>query len=308
MKKLKAKLTKRSAPKLVIALATMLAILKAVVGFASGSLAVLSSAVDSLMDVLASSLNYVLIRAADEPPDKEHNFGHGKFESYASFLQSVLIFASGVYLFVEACRRLYSSESMQISSLAGLVMLVSIVVSLVIVLLLRSTARREASPALKADAAHYAMDLLTNSGVLVALIIIKLTGLVWIDAAIALVLSVYIMYSALKIHIAALRVILDMRVPESELQEITAVLDKYSAYFKNYHRLRARTDGYKIFVDLHLLLCNELTLGEAHALCDIIEQEMPAHIDLTIHPEPVDMKKIDANIRWKVQALLNEPK
>lgn len=272
---------------MAIALALMLAVSKAITGFLSGSLAVLGSAVDSMLDILASSVNFFMIRAADNPPDKNHPFGHGKFEAYSSFLQSVLIFSAGAFLLYDGINRLKTGAEPLVTPVVMGVMLASIVVSFIITALLRVIGERESSIALKADSAHYAMDLLTNSGVLVALLLIKLTGLGWIDAAIGIALAFYIMYSAGKIHWSALKIILDVSIPDEQMKEITKVLSKYEHYIKDYHRLRTRTDGNRIFADVHLLISGKLTLNEAHALCDLIESELETvNIDITIHPEP----------------------
>ncbi len=257
----------------------------------SGSLAVLTSALDSLLDVLSSSINYIMIRKADEPPDSEHPFGHGKLEAYASFLQSVVIFATGGFMIYKAAERVRTPELPFVDITTAAVMALAIAVSLFITTMLKRVAQREGSPALEADAAHYSIDLLSNSGVLLTIILVKFTGVWWIDPMVAGVLAVYIMVSAIRLHMSAFKIMLDSKISDEQLKEIENVLQEFAPYQQDYHHLRTRTDGMKIFADVHLTLCSDLTLQEAHALCDLIEKKMPkGHkgVDITIHPEPCE--------------------
>lgn len=282
---------KLTAPKIAIAAAFMLAVLKGVVGFVSGSLAIVGSAVDSLLDMVASFLNYIMIRKGDEPPDSGHAFGHGKFEAYASLLQSLLIFSTGGYLLYTAVKKFASPEIPRIGGFALSVMLVSVFVSLFITIMLRTVAEREQSQALKADSVHYAVDVLGNGAVLISLLIIKFTSIVWVDSVFGAVVAVYIMISAAKLHIPAIKILLDKTVDKAQLTDMLAVLDEYKSFYNSYHKLRTRTDGTKVFADIHIQLCKKLSLQQSHEMVHMITAAMKAkneNIDVTAHAEPCD--------------------
>ena len=258
-------------------------------GLISGSLAVLTSALDSLLDILSSSINYVMIRQADKPPDQEHPFGHGKLEAYASFLQSVIIFATGGFLLYQAIKKINTPQLPVVDITTGLVMVMAISASLFITVMLKRVAKQENSLVLESDAAHYSIDLLSNSGVLLTIILIKFTGIMWIDPLVAGILAIYIMISAIRLHMSAFKIMLDSKVSNEQFNEINRYLHEFSPYQHGFHRLRTRTDGTIIFADVHLTLCGKLALKEVHALCDLIEtriSEGNKGVDIVIHPEP----------------------
>jgi cation diffusion facilitator family transporter len=169
-------------------------------------------------------------------------------------------------------------------------MFVATVVSIFLNILLKRVAERESSQALKADAMHYAIDIASNTCVLLTVAVIKLSGAVWLDPLIGGLLAAYIIYSAVKLHIAALNIMLDSRLPKDKLRQIYRNFRLFEPYHQSIHRLRTRTDGTKIFADVHVTLCKDLTLADAHTLIDIIESkfELETSIDLMIHPEPCD--------------------
>ena len=280
-------LNKYNAPKIAMGTAFLLAVSKGTVGLMTGSIAIIGSAFDSMLDILTSAINFIMIKKADEPPDSDHPFGHGKFEAYASLLQSIIILAIGVSLLYGAYHKLKVSDPIDVTPLALGVMVLSILASLFITALLRHTAKKENSQALHADALHYAVDVAANACVLLALLAVKLTGLGWLDPVFGAVIAVYIMWSALKLHFDTLKIILDRRIPADKLALVQNALNKFKDYQVDYHRLRTRTDGSRIFADVHLTLCRKLTLQEAHDFVDILESEFPeSSVDMMIHPEP----------------------
>ncbi len=284
-------ITKYSAPKIAIAVAFCLAVGKGAVGLFTGSIAVLSSALDSLLDILSSSFNYIMIKKADTPPDEEHQFGHGKLEAYASIVQSIVIFSTGAALLYFAYKKFRVPELPDVNAISIIVMAVAIAASLVVTSMLSRVAKRERSTALAADALHYTVDILSNGAVLFALLIIKLTGAMWIDPLIGAVIAVYIMYSAVKLHISALNILLDRCVSKDEQKAIEDAFHEFTPYLQDYHRLRTRTDGNRVFADVHVTLCRHLTLEEAHTFTEMIEDSMNdtlRRIDLVVHAEPCD--------------------
>jgi cation diffusion facilitator family transporter len=297
-------LNKYNAPKIAIATAALLTIGKGIAGFLSGSLVVIGSAMDSMLDILASSLNYIMIRKADAPPDNEHPFGHGKFEAYASLMQSVLIMAIGGLLLFGAYRKFQVPELPEVTTFSTVVMVLSILASIFITLILRHTAKKENSQALRADALHYFVDVAGNSCVLAVLIIVKVTGASWVDPIFGAAIAIYIIISAVRLHISTLRIMLDTSIPEDRMKKIVEVLEKFNPYQLDYHRLRTRTDGNKVFADVHITLCKKLTLTQSHAFMDIVEAAMPHDgIDLVIHAEPCECD-CETNLECKRVATL----
>lgn len=280
---------KTKAAKIAMSAAFFLAVIKAVVGFMTGSLSVLASAVDSILDIISSFFNFLAIKKAEQPADTDHQFGHGKYESLAAFIQSLIILGAGITILISAWNKFSSGEQESFSMANIWVMLVSVIVTICLTVYLRYTAKKENSAALEADCAHYAADLYTNIGILIALALMKITGLSFIDPLIAALAAVYIIYSALKLSVNVSKILLDSRVEEETYKKLISVLESFDGYHKDFHRLRTRSSGHEKFIDMHMTLCSKLTLGEVHKIIDEIEEAIKREIpdaDITIHPEP----------------------
>ncbi|MDR2401468.1 MAG: cation diffusion facilitator family transporter [Deferribacteraceae bacterium] len=282
------KLTKFNAPKIAIALALILAAGKGTVGFFCGSLAIMSAAFDSILDVIASMINLIFIKKADAPPDFEHQFGHGKMEAYAALLQSVIIFITGLLILYTAAQKILNPVMPNINILGISMMLIAIAFSLIITVMLSKIAERENSQALRGDALHYRVDVLTNFAILIAVLIVKFSGLTVIDPIVGGTLALYIMANAVRLHLSSLNIILDRGIPTEELKKLEEKFKLFSAYQHDYHQLRTRTDGNRIFADVHVTLCRTISLLEAHAIVDKIEETLCKgnNVDLLVHPEP----------------------
>ena len=266
-----------------------LAVSKAAVGFMTGSLSVLSSAADSLLDILSSFFNFMAIKKSEEPADSEHQFGHGKYESLAAFIQSLIIFAAGLMILISAWNRFRTDSREETGPESIYIMALSIVVTIFLTIYLRHTAKKEASAVLEADAMHYAIDLYTNIGILLALIAMKITGLSFIDPLTAALVAFYIIYAAAKLSIKVSKILLDGRVEEETYKKLITVLKSFGEYHKDFHQLRTRNSGREKFIDMHMTLCSKLTLCEVHKITDKIEDAIKKEIpdaDVTIHPEP----------------------
>lgn len=281
--------SKAIATKVAMMVAFSLAISKASVGFLTGSLSILSSAVDSILDIVASFFNFIAIKKAEEPADTGHQYGHGKYEAMAAFIQSIIIFVSGLLILLSAWDKFIHNQHPHLSNAGFVVMGISIVATVVLTIYLRYVAKKENSSVLEADAMHYSIDLYTNIGILFALFIIKLTGWTIIDSIVAAIVAVYIMFSAIKLSLQVSKELLDYSIKEEAYNKLIKVLDSFGEYHLDFHRLRTRSAGNEIFIDMHLTLCRKLTLDEVHQITDVIEnaisKEMP-NADITIHPEP----------------------
>lgn len=280
---------KTKAAKVAMSVAFCLAVSKAAVGFLTDSLSILSSAVDSILDIAASFFNFIAIKKAEEPADTGHQYGHGKYEAMATFIQSIIIFVSGLFILLSAWDKFIHNKHPEVSSAGFVVMGISIAATIFLTIYLRYVAKKEKSSVLEADAMHYSIDLYTNIGILAALFIIKLTGWTVIDSIVAALVAIYIIFSAIKLSVQVSKQLLDSRIEEEAYNKLLKVLDSFGSYHLDFHRLRTRSAGNEIFIDMHLTLCRKLTLDEVHQITDVIENAISKEIsgaDITIHPEP----------------------
>lgn len=282
---------KSKASAIAMSLALSLAFIKAIVGIFTGSLAIISSAVDSILDVFTSLFNFLAIKAAEKPADEHHQYGHGKYESLAAFIQSIIIFISGIFILFSAYKNIINNEHPEISNAGIAVMILSIFVTIGLTIYLRYMSKKEKSKILEADSMHYSVDLYTNIGILVSLFIIKYTGLVIIDSLVAILIALFIMYSAIKLSLDVSKELLDSSICKDDYNKILEILSGFNKYNLEFHNIRTRLSGNTVFVDMHLNLCKYLTLEQVHRLTDIVEYEIAREIpnsDVTIHPEPCD--------------------
>lgn len=283
-------MTRKTAAALTsVLVAGILAVIKLVTGIMINSLVIITSAVDSIMDIVTSTINYYAIKVSEQPPDKEHPFGHYKFESLATFMQSIIIMLSGFYILYKAYSKYINKEAVVNINSGLYVMIFSIVVTFFLTTFLRRTAKKEESTVLKADALHYEIDILTNLGVIATLLAVKLTGLEIIDPVVSVLIAIYIVYSALKLNLSVTKDLVDTELPTDIKEKIIAILTQYEDYHMDFHHLRTRQAGSKKFVDMHLTLCGEVSLKDAHKIADIIEKRIKNEIknsDVIIHIEP----------------------
>jgi ferrous-iron efflux pump FieF len=269
--------------------ATSLAIIKLATGILTGSMAVLASAIDSLLDILMSGVNFFAIRQAEQPADRSHPFGHGKYETLATMIQSLVIAGSGIWIIAESISRLRHKVILtRIDSGIG-VLVVSTVVSLLISRYLRRVARATESSALQADSLHFAMDVYTNLGLAVGLVIIRFVRVPWLDAVLSILIACYILFEALRLVRSGLRDVLDEELPAVVRGEVERLIRAHQDDITGYHNLRTRRAGSQKIMDFHLTVCKHLSVEEAHAIADHLEKRIEADIrgaDVTIHIEP----------------------
>jgi len=280
---------KISAARVSVATAASLAALKLATGLATGSMAVLSSAIDSLLDILMSGVNFFAIRQAEQPADEDHPFGHGKFETLATLIQALVIAASGVWIISEAVTRLHRGVHLRDIDGGIAVLLASVAVSWWVGRFLRRVARRTDSSALEADSLHFAMDVYTNLGLVAGLVIIRFVKISWLDPVLSIVVACYILFEALRLIRRGLHDVLDAELPSPILSEITAIIEAHKDDHIDYHQLRTRRAGSQKIIDFHLTVCKELSVEQAHEIADHIEKRIEEEVrgaDVTIHIEP----------------------
>lgn len=270
--------------------AAFLILIKTGTGWLTGSIAVWASLLDSAMDIFASTINYYAVRAAARPPDEDHAYGHGKAESLAGLFQAAVISLSGLFLIYEAINRMIYPQPTREEAVGVATMIVAILVSIALVARLRHVAKLTDSPALGADAVHFASDVWTNGGVLFALVLIYFTGWTIADPIISIAISIYILASALSVGRESVDVLMDRRLPADVDKKVAEIVSRFREEgVLGFHDLRTRRSGSQKFIDLHLEVERDQTLEEAHAasvrVLRTIEAEIP-RAKVQIHTDP----------------------
>ncbi|MCL4440453.1 MAG: cation diffusion facilitator family transporter [Firmicutes bacterium] len=271
---------------------TCLTIGKLVVGLSMGSVGVISEAVHSGLDLIASFIAFMAVRQSGKPADENHPYGHGKFENLASIVEAILILAAAVGIFLHAVPRILHGGS-EIESLGwgATVMVISAAVNFIISRKLMQVGKETDSPALVADGWHLRTDVYTSLGVLVGLGTIYLTGYTILDPIVGIAVGILIVKASFDLIRESMGVMLDVSLPSEEEEVIKRVLLKHSNQFLEYHGLRTRKSGPYRYVDLHLVVPRHLPVGAAHILCDLIEQEIEEAlpgVQVLIHCEPCE--------------------
>jgi ferrous-iron efflux pump FieF len=255
----------------------------------TGSVSLLSSLVDSMLDVLASTITVVAVRFAIQPADAEHRFGHGKAEGLAALAQSIIIAGSAVYVFAEAVQRLIAPRPIEAPEAGIGVMVLSILLTLGLVAFQRSVVRRTGSMAINADAAHYQTDLLINLGVGLAIPIAAWTDFVLIDPLMGIAIALYILHTTYEIASDALAVLLDRELPAEDRARIYEIAIGHDAV-QGFHDLRTRFGGNRYFIQFHLELEPDTSLLRTHQILDEVEDKVRKafpNSDIIVHPDPL---------------------
>jgi cation diffusion facilitator family transporter len=271
---------------------SVLILLKVIAGTVTGSVAILTEAVHSSIDLIASVVAFFSIRKAEEPADESHRYGHEKIENLAAAIEGILILIGSAAIAFEAIRHLIRNGKIQTVGLGIAVIASSVVVNTVVSALIARGARRTGSPALEGDAAHLRTDALSSGAVLVALVLVHVTGAQWIDPAVALVVAVFIVATGVRLLARSGQVLVDQALPAAEVDEIrTAIAAFGSRGVVGYHELRTRRAGSQRYIDLHVQFRAGTSLEDAHRMAhelqDVIAAQLPS-ADVLIHLEPED--------------------
>ncbi len=277
--------------------AIVLVVVKLAVGIASGSIAVLASAIDSLLDSVVSIFNFFAIKKSEENPDENFQYGKGKIQALAGVIEGTVITISGLYIIYEAIKKMIEGSTTGLLGPSIVVMLFSIIVTYFLVQYLMRVAKKTNSIVIKADALHYKTDLWSNGAVLVALGLVYLTGLDIIDALFGLAIGMYIIYSAYEIIEEGVMMLLDRALEQEIVDEIEEILSTHEKV-TGYHWLKTRTDGAINFVEFHMVLRPDMLLLEAHQIAHEIEDKIMAlEADkrwvITPHFDPYDDEEMN---------------
>lgn len=273
---------------------TLLIILKIAVGILSGSVSIISEAIHSSMDLVAALIAFFSVKVSDTPPDSKHPYGHGKIENISGVIEAILIFAAAAMIIIEAIKKLLGNEIVLDSLWIGsAVMAVSAIVNWIVSRRLYKVARETKSVALEADALHLKTDVYTSAGVAVGLGLILLTDIKWLDPVVAILVALFIIKESYDLLKRAFWPLLDSSWADDEVEELEKKLNDMGV---NYHELRTRKAGNYRFIDIHIEIPENESVGSAHKYCDNIEDVLKASfedLNITIHVEPIEKKAYD---------------
>jgi ferrous-iron efflux pump FieF len=280
---------RRTIPLIAVAASAVLVVLKGGGAWLTGSLALGSAAVDSLVDLVVSGVNALVVRRSAAPPDADHAYGHGKFENLAALVQAILLIAAAGGLVVAGIERLRHHEGRIDTGPGILIFIASLLVSLFLARFLRRGAAALESPALHADSVHYFTDFIVNTSGLVALLIVRWTGWVQADALMAFAVAVFVLGAALPILRESVSDLSDRGLPEPELERIKAVISSFPEIAGS-HDLKTRRSGGQRFIEFHLEIPADTSFPTAHSIgvrvLRAIEHEFP-HSKVFVHTDPV---------------------
>jgi ferrous-iron efflux pump FieF len=280
----------RERPALVAtAVSVVLAVAKILGHLATGSSALLAAGVDSATDAVVSAINAWTVRFAGTPPDAGHPFGHGKVEHLSAFLQSILLFGAAVFVLVTAFRGERLAHHLSHAGLGIVIAIVSILVPIFLARFLKSAGEHAHSPALEADAAHYASDYLTNLGVVAAFVCDKLFDWPLADPIIAIVIAAAILRLAWQVGLGGISGLMDAGLAQDEVGRIRDVLEKARPEVRGYHNLMTRRSGPHRFVQVHVELDASRSFREAHRIVEDVRRDLERvipNVVVTIHADP----------------------
>jgi cation diffusion facilitator family transporter len=282
--------TKSGAAALSIASNALLIAIKLAAGAITGSIAIVTEAVHSLIDLVASVVAFVSVRKADEPADADHPYGHEKVESLAATIEGLLILVGAGIIVFEATRRLVVGSEIETLGVGIAVMGFSVLANLVVSTVLSRQAKDHESPALEGDAAHLRTDAMTSAGVLVGLAVVEVTGNAAFDSITALLVAGAIVTAGIRIVRRSSGVLVDEALPAAEMDRIeAAIADARTPEVAGYHKLRARRAGRRRYIDLHVQYRSGTSLERAHELAHAMRNSIEATVpnaEVLIHAEP----------------------
>jgi len=265
-----------------------LVLIKTAAYFASGSVALLASLADSALDLFTSSLNMLAINQSLTPADADHRFGHGKAEPLAGLAQGAFIAASAVFLVVQGVQRLMTPQPITHSLEALIVMFVSIFAAICLIVYERHVVAKTGSVAVTADATHYFGDLVSNVGVVVAIVLATRLGWILADPIIALLVALVLVVSAWSVFRTSFDQLMDRELPDAERAKIVSIVQSHEEV-RALHDLKTRQSGGAVFIQVHLELDPDMRLAKAHEISDQVERAICAafpHAEVIIHQDP----------------------
>lgn len=282
------------------ATATLLIVLKLFVGILSGSVAVLASAIDSVLDLIVSAFNYFAITKSEQPANQKFNYGKGKIEALAGVIEGTIITISGLFIFYEAIRKSLNQHEITHLDISIGVMLASLLITLLLLTFLNYVAKKTGSMVVKSDALHYKTDVLSNGAVLISLVIVHMTNWHLIDTIMGIIIAVYIIHSAYQIIKDGVYILLDASLDIEVVEQIKLIIVGEKE-ISDFHYLKTRKSANTNFVDVHLVFSPGISLLRAHHAGDRIEEKIKALIPnetwvINAHLDPYDDSMINDTV------------
>jgi cation diffusion facilitator family transporter len=280
---------------------SLLILAKVVAGTVTGSVAILTEAVHSSIDLVASVVALFSVRKAGEPADETHRYGHEKIENLAAAIEAILILVGSAAIAFAAIRRLIEGGHVHTIGLGIAVVALSMVVNLLVSTVIAAKARATDSAALSGDAAHLRTDALTSAAVLIGLALVKLTGAQWLDPAVALAVAAAIVVTGVRLLARSSRILVDEALPVEEVAAIRRAIEQFaSSGVVGYHELRTRRAGSRRYIDLHVQFRAGTSLESAHRTAHELQDRISARLrgaDVLIHLEPEDRVRPGETLR-----------
>lgn len=279
--------------------AAVIIVAKMFAWFYTDSLSLLSSLVDSILDIVASIINLFALRYALKPADEDHRFGHGKAEDIAAFSQSAFIAGSAIFIGTEAISRFLNPTAIEHSMIGIWVMLFSIIMTTILVMFQRYVVKRTKSTIVEADSLHYLTDFYVNIAVIVALLLYQFFDLKFVDPIFALGIAAYIFYTAWKVARKSFDHLMDKEFEEEDRQKIIVTALQHPLV-KGLHDLRTRSSGIKPFIQFHLELDGDISLTEAHTISDEVEalvMKAFPNAEVLIHQDPEGLESLPDQVK-----------
>lgn len=282
---------KKIAATLSILSNSSLIILKLIAGIISGSIGIISEAIHSGSDLLASVITYFSVSESSKPADEDHQFGHGKYEDFTSFIEGILIIFAAFYIIYESVQKIFCGKDCKIDANIGLpVMFFSVIVNIIVSAYLFKTAKKTGSAALYADGEHLRTDIYSSLAVFIGLLCVKVTGNIIFDPIIAIFVAMIIFIAGYKICETAKNSLLDTSLSKEENEKIVEIINQnIGEGIISLKSLRTRQAGLKKNIEITLIVQKDMHISTSHKLCDKIEAEIESSLkntDISIHLEP----------------------
>ena len=270
--------------------------LKIAAGVVSGSISIISEAIHSLSDFMASILTFFSVMKSSQPADSDHPYGHGRYEDMAGFIEGILIIGASFFIIFESARKIIFGVNMDAENNLGItVMFVAVIMNIIVSSILFKTAKDSNSVSLYADGEHLRTDVYSSLGVFAGLLMIKITGYTLLDPIIAILVAVFIYRTGYTISKKTLQNLLDHSLPKDDIEKIKTVLKQFSETTKlKKNSIKTRQVGPTTDLDMVLQFPEYTSICECHKICDKIEKEIQAiypQCSISIHAEPLCYKK-----------------
>lgn len=275
---------------LSIGAAILTIVLKGIAWWMTGSVGLLSDALESVVNLAGALMALAMISVAEKPADAEHPYGHGKAEYFSSGFEGFLILLAAVIICVSSVERLANPQPIEQLDFGVGVSVVATVINLLTARVLLSVGRKYRSLTLKADAQHLMTDVWTTVGVIVGIITVSVTGWLWLDPVIAILVALNILYTGWRLLVRSTQGLMDVALPPEEQALITGILDEQRSLGVKFHAIRMRESGMHRFVEFHMLVPGLWTVQKGHDLAELLEKAIQNALPQTsvlIHIEPL---------------------